>query len=193
VTQKECMRRLSYDYIGEKHKYLMVLARDLVVDATRKGNYARFINHSCEPNCEVQMWVVDGVPRLGIFAKKEIEKNGELSLNYNFKRFGDEKIECYCGAPSCSRVLGKKEEVNTKKRKRSGKGEDVLIDPVDNTTMGTSMSLEAMKKYESSVISISFSQTGSLNKRAATALRDARVLLVRNVAKTAAAFREQLA
>mmetsp|Transcript_27415 Transcript_27415/g.33488 ORF Transcript_27415/g.33488 Transcript_27415/m.33488 type:complete len:250 (+) Transcript_27415:512-1261(+) len=55
VTQKECMRRLGYDYIGEKHKYLMVLTRDLVVDATRKGNYARFINHSCEPNCEVDI------------------------------------------------------------------------------------------------------------------------------------------
>lgn len=63
-------KRLDEIYKGEKHKYLMMLNKDLIVDATRKGNYARFINHSCDPNCEVQMWYVDGKPRLGIYSRR---------------------------------------------------------------------------------------------------------------------------
>ena len=60
ISEDECDRRLSCDYSGEKHKYLMVLCNGVVIDATRRGNYARFVNHSCEPSYCVQNGVQMG-------------------------------------------------------------------------------------------------------------------------------------
>ena len=58
IDDAECEARLlDYkQYVGEKHIYLMELNRDVVIDASRKGNSARFINHSCDPNCVTQKW-----------------------------------------------------------------------------------------------------------------------------------------
>jgi SET domain-containing protein len=44
----------------------------VVLDAGRMGNEARFVNHSCDPNAELQKWSVQGHLRLGIFAIKHI-------------------------------------------------------------------------------------------------------------------------
>ena len=57
---------------GTGHQYVMDLGGGLMVDATRKGNVSRLINHSCEPNCVVEKWAVGGVARLGIFARTEV-------------------------------------------------------------------------------------------------------------------------
>ena len=60
-----------------------------VVDACRKGNRARFINHSCEPNAETQKWMVKGELKIGFFATKDISAGTELQFDYNFERYGD--------------------------------------------------------------------------------------------------------
>ena len=39
---------------ASKHYYFMALNADEIIDATKKGNISRFINHSCDPNCETQ-------------------------------------------------------------------------------------------------------------------------------------------
>ena len=54
------------------------------VDGKHKGNESRFINHSCDPNCELQPWVVKGKVRIGIFAIKDIAENEPLSYDYQF-------------------------------------------------------------------------------------------------------------
>jgi len=59
-----------------------------MIDATRKGNLARFMNHSCNPNCELQKWVVGSRLRMGIFTLRNIEKNEELTFDYQFERYG---------------------------------------------------------------------------------------------------------
>lgn len=46
---------------GEKHFYLMEIERDAVIDARYRSNAARFINHSCNPNCATQKWYVYGI------------------------------------------------------------------------------------------------------------------------------------
>jgi SET domain-containing protein len=57
----------------------------LIIDATR-GSICRFVNHSCSPNCRVEKWIVDGEPRMALFAGDEgIETGEELTYDYNFE------------------------------------------------------------------------------------------------------------
>ena len=61
---------------GEHAVYVMELNGAQVVDARHKGNVSRFINHACDPNCELQRWNVNGYTRIGIFARRAIAKAG---------------------------------------------------------------------------------------------------------------------
>ncbi len=81
-------RTKQYEMEGEKHFYFMSLKADQVIDATRKGGIARFINHSCDPNCVLQKWVVGKHLRMGIFTKRDIEVGEELNFDYKFERYG---------------------------------------------------------------------------------------------------------
>jgi hypothetical protein len=61
VSTAECKRRTQqYDDEGDEHFYFMTIDADNVIDASRMSNLARFMNHSCEPNCVTQKWNVDG-------------------------------------------------------------------------------------------------------------------------------------
>ena len=54
-----------------------------IIDAGPKGNLSRFMNNSCEPNCETQKWTVNGDLRIGLFAAKDIpagKQNTSASL-----------------------------------------------------------------------------------------------------------------
>lgn len=89
--------------------YMMDLTNDLLVDAKFKGNLSRFINSSCEPNCQTQKWTdaVTGQTHVGIFAMQDIEPGTELTYNYCFLDFGltgkkgKRSFECMCGTCSC--------------------------------------------------------------------------------------------
>jgi SET domain-containing protein len=57
----------------------------MIIDATR-GTIARFVNHSCEPNCEMIKWTVGGEPRMALFAgRRGIMTGEELTYDYNFE------------------------------------------------------------------------------------------------------------
>jgi hypothetical protein len=77
-----------------------------VIDACRKGNRARFINHSCEPNAETQKWMVKGELKIGFFATKDIARDTEIQFDYNFERYGDKPTKCHCGAKTCRGFIG---------------------------------------------------------------------------------------
>ncbi|CAM9679213.1 unnamed protein product, partial [Hapterophycus canaliculatus] len=62
--------------------YIMELGQSLFVDAKEKGNLMRLINHSCDPNCDVQAWNIAGYTRLGIYARKDLAKGESLSYDY---------------------------------------------------------------------------------------------------------------
>lgn len=81
--------------------YMFRLNDDFIVDATMKGNYARFINHSCEPNCLSKIITVDGDKQvIGIFTRRRVAAGEELTYDYQFEEFGD-TIPCNCGARNC--------------------------------------------------------------------------------------------
>jgi len=81
--------------------YMFKLDDELVVDATRCGNVARFINHCCEPNCICKIMVCDaGQKHIMIIAKRDIVPFEEITYDYKFN-VESEKIMCRCGAPNC--------------------------------------------------------------------------------------------
>lgn len=95
----------------EKYKnstctYLMRTTNGEVIDPTFVGNIARFINHSCDPNCETQKWNVLGEVCVGIFALRDIKENEELSFDYQFDFFKTPFTKCYCGSSKCKGFLG---------------------------------------------------------------------------------------
>jgi SET domain-containing protein len=101
-------RMLQYDEEGIKHFYFMSLSKGEFVDATKKGNLGRFCNHSCNPNCYVDKWVVGDKLRMGIFAERSIKAGEELVFNYNVDRYGADPQPCYCGEPNCTGFIGGK-------------------------------------------------------------------------------------
>ncbi|XP_041758803.1 histone-lysine N-methyltransferase 2A isoform X1 [Coregonus clupeaformis] len=77
-----------------------------VVDATMHGNAARFINHSCEPNCYSRVILVDSHKHIVIFALRKIYRGEELTYDYKFPIEDDgSKLHCNCAARRCRRFL----------------------------------------------------------------------------------------
>ncbi|PYH40314.1 SET and WW domain protein [Aspergillus saccharolyticus JOP 1030-1] len=107
INETQFRRRMrQYDEEGIKHFYFMSLSKGEFVDATKKGNLGRFCNHSCNPNCYVDKWVVGEKLRMGIFAERHIRAGEELVFNYNVDRYGADPQPCYCGEPNCTGFIG---------------------------------------------------------------------------------------
>ncbi|PPD91699.1 hypothetical protein GOBAR_DD11347 [Gossypium barbadense] len=122
IDDKTCEERLwNMKHRGETNFYLCEINRDMVIDATYKGNKSRYINHSCCPNTEMQKWIIDGETRIGIFAMRDIKKGEHLTYDYQYEclpdslpvnrnmfvQFGADQ-DCHCGAAGCRQKLGVK-------------------------------------------------------------------------------------
>ncbi|KAG7536822.1 GYF domain [Arabidopsis suecica] len=94
------IRERQYEKMGIGSSYLFRLDDGYVVDATKRGGIARFINHSCEPNCYTKIISVEGKKKIFIYAKRHIDAGEEISYNYKFP-LEDDKIPCNCGAQKC--------------------------------------------------------------------------------------------
>jgi SET domain-containing protein len=103
ISPEEADRRYDDGGMGRHHTFLFSVDSKVCIDAAVDGNDARFINHSCEPNCEA----VDERRRIYIEAIRDIAPGEELTYDYQYERDGteDEKWEkiyrCTCGAPTC--------------------------------------------------------------------------------------------
>lgn len=102
ITHEEADRRYD-DNEGRHHTFLFVLDENTVLDARFGGNDARFINHSCDPNCETE--IEDG--HIYIKAIKSIAPETELTYDYRFDwqdEYEPEDIRyyaCRCGSKKC--------------------------------------------------------------------------------------------
>lgn len=100
-------RERSYLKTGIGSSYLFRIDENTVVDATKKGGIARFINHCCNPSCTAKIIKVEGKKRIVIYALRDIEANEELTYDYKFEKETNdaERIRCLCGAPGCKGYL----------------------------------------------------------------------------------------
>ncbi|KAK8473222.1 hypothetical protein PHAVU_001G083533 [Phaseolus vulgaris] len=107
-----CEKRLwDMKYMGVHNFYMCEIRKDFTIDATFKGNTSRFLNHSCDPNCVLEKWQVDGETRVGVFAARSIEVGEPLTYDYRFVQFGPE-VKCNCGAANCQGFLGTKKKID---------------------------------------------------------------------------------
>ncbi|KAE8710378.1 Histone-lysine N-methyltransferase ASHR3 [Hibiscus syriacus] len=111
IDDAQCEKRLwDMKYKGVKNFYMCEIRKDFTIDATFKGNTSRFLNHSCDPNCVLEKWQVEGETRVGVFAARSIEVGEPLTYDYRFVQFGPE-VKCHCGASNCQGYLGTKRKI----------------------------------------------------------------------------------
>jgi hypothetical protein len=99
LNANELAERLEKD-ANEPNFYIMQLDNDVSIDARVEGNLSRFINSSCNPNCECIKFFDsrNEETRVGIFTIKDLEPDTELTFDYNVKEFGHLKtFNCKCG------------------------------------------------------------------------------------------------
>ena len=102
ISHEEADRRYD-DNDGRHHTFLFVLDEDTVIDARYGGNDARYLNHSCDPNCE--SLIEDD--KVWIKAIKAIKPETELVYDYRFEwqdEFEPEDVRyyaCRCGTAKC--------------------------------------------------------------------------------------------
>ncbi len=96
------------DVLGARHHtYLFAIDDEVVVDAAVHGNDARFLNHSCAPNCDAV--IEDG--RIWIESVHDIEVGEELVYDYAYilaerhTPAAKKRFPCHCGAITCRRTI----------------------------------------------------------------------------------------
>jgi SET domain-containing protein len=107
ITWKEADRRYPDDPGAPSHTFLFSVDDRIVIDANRQGNVARWINHSCAPNCEA----VEEDRRMYIEAIRDIRPGEELTYEYNIT-FEErhttalkKRYACLCGRKGCRGTL----------------------------------------------------------------------------------------
>lgn len=98
------LRERQYESIGIGSSYLFRIDVDTIIDATKCGNLARFINHSCNPNCYAKIITIESQKKIVIYSKQQINVNEEITYDYKFP-IEEEKIPCLCGAQGCRGTL----------------------------------------------------------------------------------------
>jgi hypothetical protein len=109
IDQDEVNRRIAANNAkGVVDFYYFQVDQTMTIDAGVRGSRARFINHSCSPNCMTQRWEVGNETRVGIFSKRDIPAGSEVTIDYHFESFWKkgEECQCRCGSVNCSGVLG---------------------------------------------------------------------------------------
>jgi SET domain-containing protein len=145
ISAEESDKRYDDTGVKNHHTFLFSVDKRKVIDATYGGNESRFINHSCDPNCEA----IIEKRRVYIEAARTIRKGEELAYDYNYERTpkttkADEKLyKCLCGSAECRGTIvsakvtmpkkkstkkakkksaAKKKPAKTKSKKKAGRG-----------------------------------------------------------------------
>ncbi|KAK9280332.1 hypothetical protein L1049_014020 [Liquidambar formosana] len=86
--------------------YFFRIDKEHIIDATRKGGIARFVNHSCLPNCVAKVISVRNDKKVVFFAERDIYPGEEITYDYHFNHEDEgKKIPCFCNSKNCRRYL----------------------------------------------------------------------------------------
>jgi histone-lysine N-methyltransferase ASH1L len=127
ISYNEMVRRVRDHYKDTGNYYFLMYDAPAgeMLDGGLKGNITRYANHSCDPNCKIQKWIVCGTDeqcaaefQVALYAGRDIAAGEELTYDYGWSAFspksvtGDGDINdgeaCHCGAANCSGVMGRK-------------------------------------------------------------------------------------
>ena len=103
ISWKEADNRHPHDPSQPNHTFFFQLENSDVIDGGVNGNSARWINHSCDPNCEAR----EEKKRIFIYALRNIEAGEEINYDYGLVLDGKytRKIKaeyaCHCGSKNC--------------------------------------------------------------------------------------------
>jgi SET domain-containing protein len=127
ISADEASARYDDRRAKRHHTFLFELDEAWCIDARDFGSDARFINHSCEPNCEA---LIDG-DRIFIHSRREIPEGAELTYDYRYVIDGPldaatrKLYACKCGAKKCRGTIAvarpKKKAKKRAAKKRSAK------------------------------------------------------------------------
>jgi uncharacterized protein len=123
VSHREADRRYESKDANDAHTFLFIVDSRIVIDAGVDGNEARFLNHSCNPNCES----VIEKRRVFIEAVRDIEPGEEMTYDYQIQRDDDdppgieEVFACRCGFPQCRGTMLWPPDPPVKRSKRKPK------------------------------------------------------------------------
>jgi SET domain-containing protein len=92
IAKEEGARRLAH-----KNAYIFALNDRYDIDGQTRTNTARYINHSCRPNCEA----ITTARTIWIVALRDIKNGEELSYNYGYGAEDYAQYPCHCGAEQC--------------------------------------------------------------------------------------------
>jgi SET domain-containing protein len=103
ISWRTADKRYDDEKMGRHHTFLFTVDDKTVIDAAVNGNDARFLNHSCDGNCEA----ITDRKRIFIDARRNIKAGDELLYDYQYERTDDHTEEdekfyaCRCGSPKC--------------------------------------------------------------------------------------------
>lgn len=127
ISHAEADRRYEHKGDDDGHTFLFIASERTVIDAGVAGNDARFINHSCKPNCETAIVAIGGRNRVFIDAIRDIKPGEELGYEYQltWETTDDPKelalYACRCGARKCRGTMLDKEPLDKPQKKKRRK------------------------------------------------------------------------
>jgi uncharacterized protein len=92
ITKQESLRRCE-----QNNWFIFGLDDEFDLDGAVGWNPARFLNHSCSPNCEAEL--IDG--HIWIIACQDISPGVEITFNYGYDLVVYKEHPCHCGSPNC--------------------------------------------------------------------------------------------
>src|SRR3954470_4866577 len=95
--------------------FVFIVTDEFDIDGAVNWNPARFINHSCVPNCEARM----EDERIWIITLRDIQAGEELGFNYGYDLQDYEDHPCSCGAPNCLGFMVAEEHFEDVRRKEA--------------------------------------------------------------------------
>ncbi len=160
ITHSEADKRFWRKRDDDGHTFLFVVNRRTVIDGTRKGNDARYINHLCDANCET----ITENNRIFIEAIRDIKQGEELGYDYQLTWSSDDTPEeralynCRCGSKNCRGTMLDKLSLeqhlarDRAKRKRAKARAEAATKPVGKTVAAKSKQKAASKKSASKAV-----------------------------------------